>query len=105
MSYAYAFGARWWGDDVRPAPVPPVRGSGAVLLRGVRCTVGEGPGREDAAVQIDREEPGEDGTGWVRCRVCGLQWATTPDQDALLADLFAHDDTHGTTAPHGPAPD
>lgn len=32
--------------------------------------------------------------GLVRCRVCGCTWVTTPEQDALLADLFDHDATH-----------
>ena len=36
----------------------------------------------------------EDGYGRVRCRVCGLEWVTTPEQDALLADLADHDATH-----------
>jgi hypothetical protein len=36
-----------------------------------------------------RPEPG-DTTGHVVCRVCGRSWATTPEQDELLAELFDH---------------
>jgi hypothetical protein len=45
-------------------------------------------------MRIDREEPAEDGRGWVVCRVCGRRWDTTPEQDDLLARLFAHDAGH-----------
>ena len=32
--------------------------------------------------------------GVVRCRVCGHEWTTTPEQDELLATLLEHDATH-----------
>jgi hypothetical protein len=44
-------------------------------------------------VNVERLEPGDD-MGRVRCRECGLEWVTTPEQDALLADLFAHEAAH-----------
>ena len=47
-------------------------------------------------MRVDRVEPSPPSTdyGRVRCRVCGLTWTTTPEQDALLADLADHDATH-----------
>ena len=54
------------------------------------------------SVRVDRIAPSDDDFGWVVCRVCGLQWLTTPEQDELLADLFDHDATHGPGAVVGP---
>ena len=49
-------------------------------------------------MQIDHA-PNEGTTaGWVRCRVCGQHWDTTPEQDDLLAELFAHDAGHDAEA-------
>jgi hypothetical protein len=50
-------------------------------------------------VRVDRIAPTDDEFGFVVCRVCGLHWMTTPEQDELLADLFEHDAGHdeGTT--------
>ena len=45
-------------------------------------------------LNVERIAPSADGFGFVLCRVCGLQWVTTPEQDELLADLFEHDATH-----------
>ena len=45
-------------------------------------------------LNVERIAPTDDEYGRVRCRVCGLVWVTTPEQDALLADLFDHDATH-----------
>jgi hypothetical protein len=45
------------------------------------------------AIEIRRVPPGAD-TGAVVCRICGHTWRTTPDQDALLAEIFAHEQTH-----------
>ena len=41
--------------------------------------------------------------GVISCRVCGLAWVTTPEQDALLADLFDHDATHSPPPEPGDA--
>jgi hypothetical protein len=32
--------------------------------------------------------------GSVVCQVCGLVWTTTPQEDALLGEIFAHWATH-----------
>ena len=45
-------------------------------------------------MNVERLAPADDGYGRVRCRVCGQHWTTTPEQDALLADLFDHAATH-----------
>ena len=49
------------------------------------------------SVRVERIAPSDDDFGFVVCRVCGLQWLTTPEQDELLADLFEHDATHDET--------
>ena len=45
-------------------------------------------------LNVERIAPTDDEYGFVVCRVCGLQWMTTAEQDELLADLFEHDATH-----------
>ena len=45
-------------------------------------------------MNINRTPPEEDRPGRVTCRVCGHEWSTTPEQDALLAELFEHEATH-----------
>lgn len=46
-------------------------------------------------MNITRQSPTPTGPGIVTCQVCGRQWETTADQDTLLAELDAHDATHG----------
>jgi hypothetical protein len=46
-------------------------------------------------VNITRRSPTPDGPGTVTCQDCGRQWETTGDQDTLLAELDAHDASHG----------
>ena len=46
-------------------------------------------------MNLDRIEASEvTELGVATCRVCGMRWLTTPEQDALLADLIEHDATH-----------
>ena len=52
---------------------------------------------------LQRVPPDADEYGRVRCRVCGLVWTTSPEQDALLADLFDHDATHAGPGDGGEA--
>jgi hypothetical protein len=50
-------------------------------------------------VNITRVPPSPSGPGVLTCRICGRQWPTTGAEDALLAELDAHDATHGPGRP------
>jgi hypothetical protein len=60
-------------------------------------------------VNITRRAPTPDGPGIVTCRDCGREWETTASADTLLAELDAHEATHGRpetgTAPSSVTPD
>jgi hypothetical protein len=49
-------------------------------------------------VNITRISPTPAGPGKVTCQDCGREWETTGDQDQLLAELDAHDASHGRPA-------
>jgi hypothetical protein len=59
------------------------------------------------AIGIRRVAAGENGEdGALVCRVCGRTWTTSPETDAILAEVFAHHDDHLTgSAPSSATPD
>jgi hypothetical protein len=54
--------------------------------------------------RVPADAAGENGA--LVCRICGRTWSTTPETDAVLAEVFAHHDDHLTgAAPSSVTPD
>ena len=68
------------------------------------------PEPTDDAIGVRRVPPAPGSTrGKLICRMCGHTWDTTPEEDVLLAHVFAHkaEHLHHTTgsAPSSVTPD